>query len=101
MSAPGKKLHDNVVYGGGLVMLDQVMGTTELVEAYTQFSGADKETIICAALLHKCFETKRIAKDAQPMTMDEVEKLAGPKVRSIIEGLASEPEDEKLSKEEQ
>ncbi len=96
-----KRLHNDVVYGGGLVMLDQVLGTTDLIKKHTQFTGKDREVVVCAALLHKCFEEKRIADGVQPMSMDEVEKLAGPKVRSIIEELASEPENESLSKEDQ
>ncbi len=96
-----EKLHNSVVYGGGLVMLDQVKGTARWVEGCSQLTGTDKEVVMCAALLHKCFESKRIADGVQPMTMDDVEKLAGPKVRSIVEELASEPETEGLSKEEQ
>lgn len=90
-----EKLHAGVVYGGGLVMLDQVKGTYDLVARKSMLIDKEKENALCAALLHKCWETKRIAPGVQPMTMDEVEKYTNKDVRKIVEELASEPEEDK------
>ena len=95
------RLHQGVVYGGGMVMLDQVKGTTELVKNHSKLDGEDKEIAVCAALLHKCFETKRIAEGIAPLTMEQVSQIAGPKVLSVIQELALEPEDETKTKMEQ
>lgn len=90
-----EKLHDGVVYGGGLVMLDQIKGTHALLERNSMLDGVEKENALCAALLHKCWESKRIAPEQTPLTMDEVEKYTNPAVRQIVEELASEPEEDK------
>ena len=74
------RLHEGVIYGGGMVMLDQVKGTTNLVKEHSVLTGEEKEIAVCAALLHKCFEQKRIAENAAPLTMDDVRQIAGPKV---------------------
>ncbi len=96
-----QKLHKDVVYGNNMVMLDQVMGTTELVHRNSELRGKRLENLVCAALLHKCFEEKRIAQGVNPLSLDDVERLAGPQVRSIVAELASEPEDKNKSKIEQ
>ncbi|MBR4927276.1 MAG: hypothetical protein IKY98_03005 [Alphaproteobacteria bacterium] len=95
------RLHEGVVYGGGMVMLDQVKGTTDLVKKHSALTGEEKEIAVCAALLHKCFEKKRIAEGVSPLTMDQVKQIAGAKVLSVIQELASEPEDESKTKVEQ
>lgn len=95
------KLHDTVVYGGGMVMLDQIQGTTNLVKKHSGLKGKEKEVAVCASLLHKCFETKRIAQGVLPLTMTQVEQLAGSRVLSVIQELSTEPEDEAKSKIEQ
>ena len=95
------RLHDGVVYGGGMVMLDQVKGTADLVKKHSALTGTKKEIAVCAALLHKCFEKKRIAEDVAPLTMEQVCEIAGPKVLSVIQELTTEPEDENKTKVEQ
>lgn len=96
-----QRLHEAVVYGGGLVMLDQIKATVALVQKHSQLTGDRKETVVCATLLHKSFEEKRIAEGVLPLTMDQVEHLAGLKVRSVVSELAGEPEDETKIKTEQ
>lgn len=96
-----KQLHEDVVYGGGLNMMDQINGTVALVAKYSRLTGADKETALAAAFLHKCFEPKRIKEGVEPLTMDQVEKIAGPQVRAVVEELSTEPETETLSKVDQ
>ncbi len=93
-----EKLHGGVVYGGGMVMLDQIKGTTNLVKKHSNLKGKEKEIAVLAALLHKCFEKKRIAEGVAPLTMDEVKKIAGNQVLSVIQELASEPEDKNKTK---
>lgn len=95
------RLHEGVVYGGGMVMLDQVKGTTALVKKHSALTGEDKEIAVCAALLHKCFEKKRIADGVSPLSMEQVSQIAGPKVLAVIQELATEPEDENKTKVEQ
>lgn len=92
------RLHNGVVYGGGMVMLDQIKGTTNFVKKYSNLMGDEKETAVCAALLHKCFEKKRIADSVSPLTMEDVKQIAGEKVLSIIQELATEPEDKNKTK---
>ena len=95
------RLHEGVVYGGGLNMLAQVEGTTQLIRDHSNLTGEEKEVAICAALLHKCFEPKRIAEGQKPLTQQEIIDLAGEKVAAVIDELRSEPEDENKSKTEQ
>lgn len=89
------RLHQGVVYGGGMVMLDQVERTTQVLSENTLLTHKDREDAICASLLHKCFETKRIAKDVSPLSLTDVYNLAGTKVAKIVAQLASEPEEDK------
>ena len=96
-----EKLHSEVVYGGGLVMLDQVKGTTELVAKNSALAPEDKEVAVCAALLHKSWETKRIAEGVTPLTNADVAHIAGTKVAAVVAELATEPESEDKSKEDQ
>ncbi len=96
-----RKLHEDVVYGGGLNMMDQVKGTVALIAKHSRLTGEDKETALAAAYLHKCFEPKRIKEGVAPLTMEQVEQIAGAKVRSVVEELSTEPETETLSKVEQ
>lgn len=96
-----KKLHQGVIFGNGLVMLDQIIATTNLVKQFSQLTADKKEITVCASLLHKCFESKRIAPDVSPMNLNSVELLAGSAVRAIVEELSTEPEDETKSKKEQ
>lgn len=96
-----EKLHGGVVYGGGMVMLDQIKGTTNFIKKHSNLKGEEREVAVLAALLHKCFEKKRIAEGVFPLTMDEVKKIAGDKVLSVIQELASEPEDKNKTKLEQ
>ena len=96
-----EKLHSNVVYGGGLVMLDQVKGTTELVAEKSALAPADKEVAVCAALLHKSWETKRITEGVAPLTNQDVAHIAGTKVAEVVAELASEPEPEGVTKQEE
>ena len=93
-----EKLHSGVVYGAGLVILDQVKGTTNIVKAHSNLTGDEKETAVLATLLHKCFEKKRIAEGVAPLTPNDVKKIAGEKVLSVIQELASEPEDKNKTK---
>lgn len=95
------RLHEGVTYGGGMVMLDQVKGTTELVQKHSTLDKEDKEVAVCASLLHKCFETKRIAEGVSPLTPEQIKQIAGPKVLSVIQELMTEPEDENKTKKEQ
>ncbi len=83
-------LHKGVVYGGGMNMLDQVNRTAELVAQ----SDADCDTVV-AAYLHKCQETKRIAKGVQPLSADYVKSHFGEKVAAIVTEVSSEPEENK------
>lgn len=93
-------LHEGVTYGYGLSMTDQVLGTAGLVEKHSFLKGEDRENAIAAALLHKCFDKKRVY-GGQIMRSTDVEKLAGPKVLAIVKELATEPEDKSKSKAEQ
>lgn len=95
-----EELHAGVTYGDGLSMLDQVLGTKKLVEEFSRLQGQDKEVAMAAALLHKCFETKRI-NAGKALSTKEVESIAGPQVLSIITELQSEPENKSLSKKDQ
>lgn len=98
-----EKLHSGVVYGGGMVMLDQVKGTAALIKQNSWLQDDDKEVAVCAALLHKCFEQKRITPGVDPLTMEQVDHLAGRNVVNVIQELALEPEDKtgtKSKKEE-
>ena len=88
------RLHEGVTYGGGMVMLDQVKGTTELVQKHSTLDNEDKEVAVCASLLHKCFETKRIAEGVSPLTPEQIKQIAGPKVLYVIQELMTETEDE-------
>ncbi len=91
------RLHKDVVYGGGLNMLNQVQRTAELVSK----SGADEATVI-AAWLHKCQEAKRISPEAAPLELDFVRKHFGDKVAQIVKEVSSEPEEkEGQTKKEQ
>lgn len=96
-----EKLHSGVVYGGGLVMLDQVKGTTELVAENSALSPEEKEVAVCAALLHKSWETKRITEGVAPLSNEEVAHIAGAKVAGVVAELASEPEPEGVTKEDE
>lgn len=95
------RLHEGVIYGGGMVMLDQVKGTTKLVKEHSTLKGEEKDIVVCASLLHKCFETKRIAEGVAPLTAEQIEQIAGSKVLSVIQELMTEPEDENKTKTEQ
>ncbi|MDD3668936.1 MAG: hypothetical protein PHX68_01425 [Alphaproteobacteria bacterium] len=96
-----RRLHADVAYGGGRTMLDQVMETALLINLCTDLSIEDRETAICAALLHKCFEPKRIVQGAAPLTEGDVRRLAGDKVLSVVRELMTEPEDKTKSKRDQ
>lgn len=95
------RLHEGVTYGGGMVMLDQIKGTTSLIKEHSVLKGDEKDILICASLLHKCFETKRIAEGVSPLTTEQIEQIAGPRVLSIIQELMTGPEDENKTKIEQ
>lgn len=86
-----KCLHEGVTYGGGLVMLDQVIRTATILAGHSEGSSDEKKDAVCAALLHKCYEPKRIAEGVQPLTIDQVAKLAGENVAKVIAELATEP----------
>lgn len=86
-----KCLHEGVTYGGGLVMLDQVIRTAKILAGHLEGSSDEKKDAVCAALLHKCYEPKRIAEGVQPLTIDQVAKLAGENVAKVIAELATEP----------
>lgn len=95
------ELHKGVVYGAGANMFDQVTRTAALLHTTSSLAGRERTDAICAALLHKCFEEKRIAEGQKPMTHEEVVALAGPEVAAIIAELRREPEDKNKSKMDQ
>ena len=95
--AKAVELHDGVKYGRDQTMLDQVMRVATLIEERSKLTGEDKENAIAAALLHKCFEAKRI-KSGVPMTEEEILAVSNPRVLSIIQELSTEPEDKSKSK---
>lgn len=94
-----EKLHKGVVYGGGLVMLDQVVRTADVLKESLEGSEAEKSKAVCVALLHKCFEPKRISEGVEPLTIEQVAHLGGAEVARVVAELATEPaESDSMSK---
>lgn len=89
--AEARRLHGGVTYGAGLSMLDQVMGTARLVDAH---GTHDHGTAVKAALLHKCWEVKRLAEGVAPLTHDQIRAMAGDEVLRVVSELGSEPEED-------
>lgn len=96
-----QKLHSGVAYGDGLSLADQVTKVASLISAYSSSSGYRKEVMISAAYLHKCYNPKWIKQGISPLTMEQVEKIAGTDVRKIVEELSTEPEIKGVSKKEE
>lgn len=94
-------LHNGVTYGDGLSMLEQITHTANLVYGNTILTGEEAKTVYCAALLHKCFEPKRIVKWQLPLSEETVRRIAGDKVLAVVNELRGEPEDENKSKHDQ
>lgn len=94
-------LHNGVVYGGGLVMTDQVRRTADIVAGNTDLSSITVKLATVAAWLHKSFEKKRINENSQPLTSAQIENMFGTQVANIVSQLATEPEDETKSKHDQ
>lgn len=86
-------LHKDVIYGGGLNMLDQVKRTAELIQENTQ--SEDKESVLIAAYLHKSQETKRISEGKAPISLIEIAQKFGYKTAKIVSELSFEPEEDK------
>ena len=102
-----KSWHDGVVYGGGLVMTDQVFGTAKKIEQF--YDGPHKEEVLLAAYLYKAREKNRL-NDATKKAMDngtadnsniKIAKAFSPIVARIVDELLSEPAEDKTQTKEQ
>lgn len=87
--------HEGVVYGGGLVMTDQLVGTACCIRDH--YKGYNKNELILAALLSKAWEKKRHNEEskANPVgtTYEELKQdFIGYKVADIVKALSTEPD---------
>lgn len=85
-----ERLHEGVVYGGGLSMMIQVERTAHIIAAKTNAaSEADRETVITAAWLHKSQEKKRIREGEEALSDSYIEKEYGKDVLGVLKELAA------------
>lgn len=104
------QMHDGVVYGGSMVMLDQIKEMASVIDEMSMLEPARKEAVLNAVYLHKSFEPKRMsdewkakrAKEGKPaeLTDEEVASIGGTRALSIIKELRTEEALEKGSEEE-
>ncbi len=87
--------HDGVVYGGGMVMTEQLLGTADKIAQY--YEGADKDDVLLAAYLYKAQETKRL-NDATNKNPKAARNAIGaiamdfsPRIAHIVMELSTEP----------
>ena len=95
--------HDGVVYGGGLVMTEQVLGTAQNIGEY--YNGSNQWETWLAAFLYKAREIKRLNPETKQAMEDDKRDNTGnatnaifatrrdfsPTVARIVSELSSEP----------
>lgn len=94
-------LHGGVVFGGGLVMTDQIERTAQIVSENKDLDPVSISVATIATYLHKSFEPKRIRPDRNPLTNEEIKAHFGPYIAYIVNALSTEPEDESKNKHDQ
>lgn len=87
--------HSGVVYGGGMVMTDQLNGTASAIDRL--YKGKDKTEVLVTALLSKAWETKRHNAETQNNpnagnSYEDLMKVFGPTVANNIRAMAGEPD---------
>ena len=87
--------HSGVVYGGGMVMTDQLNGTASAIDKH--YKGKDKTEVLVTALLSKAWEEKRHNEKTKsnPKAGNSYEDLLknfGLTVAENIRAMSSEPD---------
>lgn len=87
--------HNGVVYGGGMVMTDQLNGTASAVDKY--YKGPDKTEVLITALLSKAWEEKRHNEETKGnpnagTSYADLLKNFGLTVAENIRAMSSEPD---------